>query len=292
MKDYLVKTLADKGQFRVYAVDATNTVAEAQKRHDTWSSSTEALGRSLIATMLLSTSMMKNDEILTTRLMGNGPVKGIIVDGDAKGNVKGYIQEPHINLPLTKDGKVNTAKAVGNQGILAVTKDQGMKQPFTGKVPLISGTIAEDYAYYLTKSEQIPSAIGLSVVLDKNDKVIHAGGFMVQTLPNAKNDAIDNLIKNIKKMPSLDDLLSKGDKPEEIIDQIFSTGEAKLLQTMPVAFKCDCSKERFSHSLATLSKKELQSMIDQNNGAELTCQFCGDKYEFSKDDLEKIIASK
>lgn len=292
MKDYLVKTLADQGQFRVYAVDATNTVAEAQKRHDTWSSSIEALGRSLIATMLLSTSMMKNDEILTTRLMGNGPVKGIVVDGDAKGNVKGYVQEPHINLPLTKDGKVNTAKAVGNQGILAVTKDQGMKQPFTGKVPLVSGTIAEDYAYYLTKSEQIPSAVGLSVVLDKNDKVTHAGGFMVQTLPNAKKDAIDDLIKNIKKMPSLDDLLSKGAKPEEIIDQIFSTGEAKLLQTMPVAFKCDCSKERFSHSLATLSKKELQSMIDQNNGAELTCQFCGDKYEFSKDDLEKIIASK
>ncbi|UQS84019.1 Hsp33 family molecular chaperone HslO [Bombilactobacillus thymidiniphilus] len=291
MGDYLVKALAQNSHFRIYAVNASQLVATAQKSHDTWSASTAALGRSLIGTLLLSTSLMKNDEILTARILGDGPVGLIVADGNANGQVKGYIQNPHISVPLNTKGKIDVQKAVGHNGLLTVTRDNKLGQPFTGKVPLISGEIAEDYAYYLATSEQIPAAVGLSVFVESDNQVSHAGGFMVQAMPDATDSEIEQVIQTINSLPPIHEMLQSGDTPEELVQRIFATADTKFLTKMPVTFQCDCSKERFGKSLAALSAGELQDMIDQQGGAETVCKFCGQKYQFSKNELEQMIVS-
>ena len=183
MSDYLVKSLACDGHLRAYAIDATETIREAQKRQDTWSAASAALGRSMIGTLLLATSSLKGDEKMTVKINGNGPVGGIVIDGNSKGTVKGYVQNPHVHLPLNDKGKIDVKGAVGTEGFLAVTKDYGLKEPFTGQVPLVSGEIAEDFTYYLAKSEQIPSSVGLSVFVNSDNTIGTAGGFMIQVMP-------------------------------------------------------------------------------------------------------------
>lgn len=289
MADYLVKSLIDDGMFRAYVVDATQTVAEAQQRHDTWSAATAALGRTMIGTMLLSTSLLKGDEKLTAKVNGHGPVGAIVVDGNADGTVKGYLQYPHVSLPLNDKHKIDVKKAVGVNGMLTVTKDQGFGQPYTGQVPLISGELGEDFTYYLAKSEQIPSAVGVSVFVQPNNTVKVAGGFMVQTMPGATDEAISRLEQRLKEMPMVSELLLDGQTPEEILQLLFKDEKIKILQKMPVAFKCDCSKDRFAKSLAAIQPQALQEMIDEDHGAEAVCHFCGNKYAFSEDDLREIL---
>ncbi|WP_261809967.1 Hsp33 family molecular chaperone HslO [Levilactobacillus humaensis] len=290
MADYLIKSLIDNGMFRAYVVDATETVAEAQQRHDTWSSATAALGRTLIGTMLLSTSLLKGDEKLTVKVNGHGPVGAIVADGNADGTVKGYLQYPHISLPLNEKHKIDVRKAVGVQGMLTVTKDQGLGQPYTGQVPLVSGELGEDFTYYLAKSEQIPSAVGVSVFVQPNNTVKVAGGFMIQVMPGASDEAISRLEKRIKEMPMVSELLLDGQTPEDILNLLFKDETVKILQKMPVGFKCDCSKDRFAASLASIQPEALQEMIDEDHGAEAVCHFCGTKYEYSEDDLRAILA--
>lgn len=289
MADYLVKSLVAGGMFRAYAVDATNTVAEAQRRHDTWSAATAALGRTLIGTTLLSTSLLKGDEKLTVKVNGHGPVGAIVVDGNANGTVKGYLQYPHTSLPLNAKHKLDVKKAVGTQGMLTVTKDQGLGQPYTGQVPLISGELGEDFTYYLAKSEQIPSSVGVSVFVEPDNSVKVAGGFMIQVMPGATDEAIARLEKRLKEMPMVSELLLDGQKPEDILRLLFKDEEIQILQKLPVAFKCDCSKDRFAAALASVSATAIQEMIDQDHGAEAVCHFCGNKYQFSEDDLREIL---
>jgi len=289
MADYLVKSVAGNEMFRAYAVNATDIVAEAQRRHDTWSAASAALGRSLVGTLLLASSVLKGDEQLTVKINGDGPVGGIVIDGNAKGTVKGYLQNPHVHLPLNDKHKIDVKAAVGSNGFLAVTMSQGVGEPFTGQVPLVSGELGEDFTYYLAQSEQIPSAVGLSVFVNDDNTIGVAGGFLVQVLPNATDDAISSLESKLKELPLVSQLLREGKTPEAILDLLFD-GDVKILDKMPVKFECDCSKERFAESLMALPKHEVQAMIDEDQGAEAVCHFCGDKYQFSVAELQAVLS--
>lgn len=292
MADKLIKAVSTNGKFRVYVIDATNTIAEAQKRHDTWSNSTAALGRTMIGTILVATSTLKEDEVLTTRIVADGPAGAIVVDSNAQGDVKGYIQNPHVSLPLNDKHHIDVRGAVGTQGTLSITKDLHLKDPFTGQTPIVSGEIGDDFAYYMAKSEQIPSAVGVSVFVHPNETVGKAGGFLIQTLPDAGDDDITQIENNLKIVPNISELMNEGLTPEQIMDKLMNGIETKILSSQPIQFKCDCSKDRFSKSLATLYDKELQEMIDENHGAEAVCKFCGNKYQFSEQELTEIIADK
>lgn len=287
--DYLVKSVAVDGMFRAYAVDATGVVAEAQKRHDTWSAASAALGRSLVGTLLLSSSVLKGDEKMTVKVQGNGPVGAIVIDGNANGTVKGYLQHPHIHLPLNDKHKIDVAGAVGKQGTLSVTKDMDMGEPFTGQVGLVSGELGDDFTYYLAQSEQIPSAVGLSVFVNEDNSIEVAGGFLVQVLPGASDEKIGELEQRITKLPLVSQLLREGKTPEDILNLLFEGETVKVLDKMPVAFKCDCSKERFAKALASISRTEMEQMINEDHHAEAVCHFCGNKYEFNETELKKIL---
>lgn len=289
MSDYLVKSVAGNEMFRAYAVDATGVVAEAQQRHDTWSAASAALGRSLVGTLLLASSVLKGDEQMTVKINGNGPVGGIVIDGNAKGTVKGYLQHPHIHLPLNEQHKIDVKTAVGTDGFLSVTKDQGVGDPFTGTVALVSGELGEDFTYYLAQSEQIPSAVGLSVFVNDDNSIGVAGGFLVQVLPNATDEAISSLEAKLKDLPLVSQLMREGKTPEDILDLLFD-GDVKVLDKMPVKFECDCSKERFAEALMALPKHEVRAMIDEDHGATAVCHFCGSQYQLSEAELEAVLS--
>ena len=292
MSDYLVKSLAFDGQIRAYAVDATETVSTAQKLHDTWSAASAALGRSLVGTLLLASASLQGDETMTVKINGNGPVGGIVVDGNANGTVKGYVQNPHVHLPLNDKHKIDVKGAVGTEGFLAVTKDLGLKEPFTGQVPLVSGELGEDFTYYLAKSEQIPSSVGLSVFVNNDNSIETAGGFMIQVMPGAKEETISKIEKRLAEIPMVSEMMRDGKKPEDILNAILGAENVKILDKMPVSYHCDCSRERFLGVLTSLPTDQLQEMADEDHGAEAICHFCGKKYQFDEDELRKIIKVK
>ena len=292
MSDYLVKSLAFDGQIRAYAVDATETVSTAQKLHDTWSAASAALGRSLVGTLLLASASLQGDETMTVKINGNGPVGGIVVDGNANGTVKGYVQNPHVHLPLNDKHKIDVKGAVGTEGFLAVTKDLGLKEPFTGQVPLVSGELGEDFTYYLAKSEQIPSSVGLSVLVNSDNSIETAGGFMIQVMPGAKEETISQIEKRLAEIPMVSEMMRDGKKPEDILNEILGAENVKVLDKMPVSYHCDCSRERFLGVLTSLPTDQLQEMADEDHGAEAVCHFCGKKYQFTEDELRKIIKVK
>ena len=292
MSDYLVKSLAFDGQIRAYAVDATETVSTAQKLHDTWSAASAALGRSLVGTLLLASASLQGDETMTVKINGNGPVGGIVVDGNANGTVKGYVQNPHVHLPLNDKHKIDVKGAVGTEGFLAVTKDLGLKEPFTGQVPLVSGELGEDFTYYLAKSEQIPSSVGLSVFVNSDNSIETAGGFMIQVMPGAKEETISQIEKRLAEISMVSEMMRDGKKPEDILNEILGAENVKVLDKMPVSYHCDCSRERFLGVLTSLPTDQLQEMADEDHGAEAVCHFCGKKYQFTEDELRKIIKVK
>lgn len=292
MSDYLVKALAFNGQIRAYAVDATETVSEAQKIHDTWSAASAALGRSIIGTLLLASSSLQDDATLTVKINGNGPVGGIVVDGNAHGTVKGYVQHPHVHLPLNEKHKIDVKGAVGTEGFLAVTKDLGLKEPFTGKVPLVSGELGEDFTYYLAKSEQIPSSVGLSVFVNSDNSIETAGGFMIQVMPGATDEVISKIEKRLAEIPLVSEMMRDGKKPEDLLNEILGKENVKVLDKMPVSYHCDCSRKRFLGILAGLPANQLQEMADEDHGAEAICHFCGKKYHFTDNELRQLIKAK
>ena len=292
MSDYLVKSLAFGGQIRAYAVDATETVSTAQKLHDTWSAASAALGRSLVGTLLLASASLQGDETMTVKINGIGPVGGIVVDGNANGTVKGYVQNPHVHLPLNDKHKIDVKGAVGTEGFLAVTKDLGLKEPFTGQVPLVSGELGEDFTYYLAKSEQIPSSVGLSVFVNNDNSIETAGGFMIQVMPGAKEETISQIEKRLAEIPMVSEMMRDGKKPEDILNEILGAENVKILDKMPVSYHCDCSRERFLGVLTSLPTDQLQEMADEDHGAEAVCHFCGKKYQFTEDELRKIVKVK
>ena len=284
MEDYLVKALAYQGLVRAYAVAATDTVAEAQRRHDTWNTASAALGRSLVGGLLLGATV-KGDDRLTIKIQGDGPTGAIVVDANGHGEVKGYLQNPHVSLPLNEKGKLDVRGAVGTQGMFTVIKDLGLKEPFSGQTPIVSGELGEDFTYYLAISEQIPSAVGLSVLVDTDDSIKVAGGFMLQIIPGADESIISAIETNLANTPQISTLLDEGKTPEEILDSLLPDTELVVLETMPVSFTCDCSKDKFARAIISLGKDEIQAMIDEDHGAEAVCSFCGEKYSYTEAEL-------
>ncbi|MGB3160143.1 MAG: Hsp33 family molecular chaperone HslO [Carnobacterium sp.] len=289
MSDYLLKSLGYNGEVRIYAVDATEAVSEAQRRHGTWSAASAALGRTMIGGILLGATL-KGKEKMTVKVEGNGPAGHIIVDSNGKGEVKGYIANPKISLPLNEVGKLDVRGAVGTQGTLTVTKDLGMKEAFSGQVPLVSGELGEDFTYYMANSEQTPSAIGLSVLVDTDDSIKAAGGFMIQVMPGATDETITALEERLASIPMISQLMDEGENPESILNRLVGEGNVKILEKMPVSFKCECSKERFSTAIIALGTEEIKSMIEEDQGAEASCHFCGNQYHFNVADLESLKA--
>ena len=288
MTDYLIKALAFDGQIRAFAVNATETVSEAQRRHDTWHSASAALGRSIVGGLLLG-SQLKGEDKLTVKIDGNGPGGLIMVDANGKGEVKGYITNPHVALPLNEKGKIDVRGVVGTEGTLTVIKDLGMKEPFSGQVPLVSGELGEDFTYYLANSEQVPSAVGLSVLVDTDDTIIASGGFMIQVMPGATEETLEEIERRLAEIPFVSRLIEQGEKPEEILNRLLGEENVQVLDKMPVGFKCQCSKERFSGMLMTLGVADLKEIIEEDHGAETVCHFCNNKYHFSEEDLTEIV---
>ncbi|BCA84743.1 33 kDa chaperonin [Enterococcus saigonensis] len=288
MSDYLIKALAYGGLVRAYAVDATQTVTEAQKRHDTWNTSSAALGRTLVGSLLLGATL-KGDDKLTVKVEGNGPAGAIIVDSNGHGDVKGYIKNPHLSLPLNEVGKIDVRGAVGTEGMFTVIKDLGLKEPFSGQTPIVSGELGEDFTYYLAISEQIPSAVGLSVLVNTDDTIKTAGGFMLQMMPGATEEIITAIETNLANMPRVSDLLDAGHKPEEILDILLPDTDLMILEEKSVQFRCDCSKEKFGEAIIALGPDEIKAMIDEDHGAEAVCAFCGNKYEYQEADLVALL---
>ena len=285
--DKIIKTISNNGHFRAYALEATQTVSEAQKRHKTWSSSTVALGRTLIAAQILGANQ-KGDDTITVRVQSNGAITSIIAVADTRGNVKGYIKEPNVDYKRGSSGVVLVGDLVG-QGWFSVVKDMGLKTPYTGQTPLISGEIGEDLAYYLTTSDQTPSAVGLNVLLNEDESVHVAGGFLVQVMPDAPEAEISDFEARIQKMPAISKLLRSHDHSKAILDAIYGQDQYKILEESPLAFHCDCSKERFAASIQGLGKIEVEKLITENHGAEVICQFCETVYNFSENDLKELI---
>ncbi|HES4240096.1 TPA: Hsp33 family molecular chaperone HslO [Streptococcus pyogenes] len=288
--DKIIKSIAQSGAFRAYVLDSTETVALAQEKHNTLSSSTVALGRTLIANQILAANQ-KGDSKITVKVIGDSSFGHIISVADTKGHVKGYIQNTGVDIKKTATGEVLVGPFMGNGHFVTII-DYGTGNPYTSTTPLITGEIGEDFAYYLTESEQTPSAIGLNVLLDENDKVKVAGGFMVQVLPGASEEEIARYEKRLQEMPAISHLLASKNHVDALLEAIYGDEPYKRLSEEPLSFQCDCSRERFEAALITLPKADLQAMIDEDKGAKIVCQFCGTKYQFNESDLEAIINDK
>ncbi|ANZ95082.1 MULTISPECIES: Hsp33 family molecular chaperone HslO [Brochothrix] len=288
MKDYLIKAVACDSQVRAFAAITTNTVGEAQSRHNTLPVTSAALGRSMTGALMLGMSG-KGDQKITLKIEGDGPIGAIIADSDAHGKVRGYVQNPHVHFTeLNESGKLDVRRGVGTTGTVTVTKDIGMREKINGQVPLISGEISEDITYYLATSEQIPSAVGAGVLVNPDATIQASGGFMIQLLPNASDEVISQIENKLAAMPTISKLIDEGRTPEEILTDILGD-DVKVLEKVPVEFECVCSKERFSSAIVTLGEKEIRDMIEEDGGAEASCHFCGNKYDFSVTDLEGLI---
>ncbi|WP_308003845.1 Hsp33 family molecular chaperone HslO [Lactococcus formosensis subsp. formosensis] len=288
MTDKILKSISKNGHFRAFALDSTLTVREAQVRHQTMPTSTVALGRTLIAAQILGANE-KGDSKITVKILGDGAMGAIVAVADAKGNVKGYVQNKDLDYKKASTGEVLVAPFVGN-GFFVVIKDMGLRQPYTGQTDLITGGIGEDLAWYFLSSEQTPSSVGLNVLLnDGEDSVKIAGGFMLQALPDATDDEITVMEKNIKAMPSISEMLLKEKPLEAMLAALYGDLEYTILAESPLAFECDCSKERFSEGLQSLGSQALTEIIEEDHGAEVLCQFCGRKYEFTEKELNDLI---
>ncbi len=282
MADYIIRGMAANNQIRFFACNSTNTIEKARIIHNTSPVVTNALGRLLTGGVLMG-AMCKNDtDTLTIRLQCQGPIQGMLITADSKGNVKGYVSEPQVMLPA-KD----VAKAI-DLGVMSVIKDIGLKEPYVGQTHLISSEIAEDLTYYFVTSEQIPSSVALGVLQNADATVSVAGGFIIQLMPFAEDNLIDDLEKRLKDF-SFTKLLEQGLSVEKIINKLFEGYDTVITDTIPCAYCCDCSKERVEKAVISMGKKEIASMIEENEPIEVVCDFCRTKYIFSPDELLKIL---
>lgn len=287
LSDYLVKALAFEGQVRAYGIRTTETVGEAQRRHDTWPTASAALGRAMTASVMMG-AMLKGDNKMTVKIEGGGPIGSILVDSNAKGHVRGYVTNPHVHFDLNQHGKLDVARAVGTNGTLSVVKDLGLREHFSGQTQLVSGELGEDFTYYLVSSEQVPSAVGVGVLVNPDNTILAAGGFIIQLLPGTSEKTISIIEEKITNMTPVSKLIEKGLTPEELLEEILGKGNVKFLETMPINFTCTCSKERFEQALISLGAKELTEIIEEEGQAETHCHFCNEKYLFNKPELQAM----
>lgn len=287
MSDYIVRATAANNQIRAFAITSKDLVEEVRKRHNTSPVITAGLGRLLSGAAMMGAMMKGDDDFLTLQIKCGGPVQGLTATADAKGNVKGYAEVPDVMLPPNPQGKLDVGGAVG-LGILNVIKDMGLKEPYAGQVALQTGEIAEDLTYYFATSEQIPSAVGLGVLMNKDNTVRQAGGFIIQLLPFTDEKIIEQLEKKITEMKSVTEMLEEGMTPEMLLEEILGDFGLEITDTLPAQFSCNCSKERITKALISIGKKDLQEMIDDGEPIEVNCHFCNTNYTFSIDELKEI----
>lgn len=286
--DYIVRASAADGQMRIFAMTGRDLVERARKIHNTSPVATAALGRLLMAGSMMGCMMKGDKDVLTLQIQCGGPIKGITVTADSKANVKGFVNEPNVILPPNPQKKLDVSGAIG-PGFLNVIRDMGLGEPYNGQTELVSGEIAEDLTYYYAISEQVPSSVGLGVLLDRENFVSQAGGFIVQVMPFADASVIDEVEKNVNQMTSVTDLLSQGMEPEDLVRQLMGSLDVEFLDTIPTAYYCGCSKERVSEAVAGIGRKDIEEMIHDGETIEVNCQFCGSHYYFSTDELKGFL---
>lgn len=287
MKDYCIRVTTGNKEVRAFFASTKNMVETARGFHNTTKVATAALGRTLTATSMMGLMMKNKGDKITVIIKGGGPIGTILTSSNANGIVKGYVTNPDVEVENYASGKLNVAGAVGNQGTIRVIKDLGLREPYNGEYEMVSGEIAEDLTYYFTVSEQTPSAVSLGV-LTRADEVEEAGGFIVQMMPDASEETISTIERNLTGIQSITQMLSQGLTPEDMMNIVLKDLEPSILDKIEVGFECDCSKERVAEVFAAIGKKELKAIIDEDKGAEVGCQFCESKYSFSEDELKEI----
>lgn len=288
MNDYIIRATAANDQIRAFAAVTTEMVETAREHHNTSPVATAALGRLLTAGAMMGSMMKGEKDVLTLQIKAGGPLQGITVTADSQGNVKGYVGNPDVCIPANSKGKLDVAGAVG-PGFLTVIKDMVLKEPYSGQVMLQTCEIAEDLTYYFATSEQVPSAVGLGVLMNKNNTVRQAGGFIVQLMPFAEEEVISRLEQNVQKINSVTNLLEEGHTPESLLEKVLEGFDVQINEKMDTRFRCNCSKERVAKALISIGRKELNEMIQEGKPIEMNCHFCNTNYNFTVEELKEIL---
>lgn len=288
MSDYIVRAAAADNQIRAFASTAKDLVEYARQAHNTSPVATAALGRLLTAGGMMGLMMKGEDHLLTLKVQGDGPIKGLTVTADSKGNVKGYAFNPAVMLPPNEKGKLDVGGAVG-VGVLSVIQDIGLKEPYCGQTILVSGEIAEDITYYYATSEQTPSSVALGVLMNKDNTVRQAGGFIIQLLPGASEEVISRLEAKLGEITSITTLLNEGNTPEMILEHILGEFGLEITDKIPTQFYCNCTKDRVEKALISIGKKDIQEMIEDGKTIEVNCHFCNENYHFTVEELEQML---
>lgn len=288
MSDYIVRATAADNQIRAFAITSRDLVEKARQIHNTSPVATAALGRSLSAGAMMGSMMKGEQDLLTLQIRGDGPLGGITVTADSKAQVKGYVNEPAVLIPANAKGKLDVSGAIG-KGMLQVIRDLGMKEPYVGQTELQTGEIAEDLTYYFATSEQIPSSVGLGVLLNRDNTVRQSGGFIIQLMPYTEEKVIDALEKRLAGMNSVTELLDQGLTPEGILEELLGEFGLTVNDTIPTAFSCNCSKERVEKAIISIGSKEIREMIRDGKPIEVKCHFCNEAYTFTIEELKEIL---
>ena len=288
MSDYIVRATAADGQIRAFAANTKDVVETARKDHNTSPVATAALGRLLTGGAMMGIMMKGDKDVLTLQIKCSGPIGGLTVTSDSKGRVKGYVNHPEVMLPANAQGKLDVGGALG-LGVLSVIKDLGLKEPYVGQTELKTGEIGDDLTYYFANSEQVPSSVGLGVLMEKDNTVRCAGGFIIQLMPFATEEVICKLEENLKDVTSVTALLDQGYTPEQLLEALLGDLGLEITDTIPTQFYCNCSKERVERAVASVGKKEIQEMIQEGKDIEVKCHFCNTAYQYTVEDLKRII---
>jgi len=289
MKDYIIRATAANGNIRAFAATTTNLVDTARKTHGLYPVASAALGRTMTAAAMMAIDLKGKKDTLSIVIKGDGPLGSIVVVAKSSGQIKAYVDNPHVELPLNSVGKLDVAAAVGNQGKLTVIKDLGLKEPYAGQVDLVTGEIGEDIAYYMAYSEQQPSAVAVGVLVNPDGSVKAAGGFIIQPLPGAPDELIDEIERRIYQAPAISAMVDQGMTPEDILDKILGSMDLKINDTIYPEFTCDCNRERLESVLLTLGKEELEAILEEDGKAELVCHYCNTVYNFDEEDIKRLI---
>ena len=291
MSDHLVRAITADGMVKAVAVTTKELTERARQIHKTLPVATAALGRMLAAGSMLGNALKGEGSSVTLRINGGGPLGTLLVVADKEGNVRGTVDEPWVDIPLREDGKLDVGAAVGVDGTLTLIRDLNMKEPYVGSVGLLSGEIADDLASYFVESEQIPTAVGLGVLVDRDQSVKVAGGYIIQLLPGAGEDVITKVEGGIFSSGSVTKILTENDDPEAMLRMLLSDFEVEILEKEPIEYRCDCSRERMERALISLGPEELRALIDEQGDAELSCRFCDQKQHFSREELEEMLGN-
>lgn len=286
MKDYLVRGIVNSKNCRVFACLTTHLLEKARINHQMWPTASAALGRMMSATLMMG-AMNKNKEKMTVTINGGGPIGTMLATTNSDGKIKAFVANPEVHYTYNDTGKLAVGVAVGKEGTLQVVKDMGLKEPFVGTVPLQTGEIGDDFSYYFMVSEQIPSVVSVGVLVNDTNEILSSGGFIIQLLPEASEDDIQYIEDKMRNFPTVSSLIHEGKTPEDILKMIFE--DVEILDQQDLFFECDCSREKMAKALITIGKEEIQRMIDEDSGCEMTCQFCNEKYFFTDNQLKRLI---